>query len=551
MSSRAISIVMLCMCCVPLFVPAQTLDKPGFMQDKSWQLNIEALMGKQPDSAFVLLNEAGAWAKKEGDNATLAWVLKRRGTLYYYLSKNDQAIGNYLQALKLYEELKDSLRIAGMYMNLGNVAGSKKETIDFYLKSIALNHQLGNQPGVAKNLVNVGTTYLDYNEIDSAKYYFERALALSKEIDAVETITSSLLNLSIVYEHEGDVPKAVKSIKEALKYKHQPLSTIQQVYGFFNLSQFYLRLNELDSSLFYLEKTLTTAQYSFSSVQERCFEALKIIYRKQGNFEQAVYYQELKDSIALLNEVMGNEKLFTRMETEHKLMLKEAEVERLDKEVEVRSKTNRMLLVLIGSSLLFGGVSVFLQRDRAQKEEALLQQEHQYLLSKKQLAEAVLKSAALREERLHAKLKHTRAQLQSFAMNFVQNNEMLATLKRSLSKLIKQAVTKKEEKALRDFDSKLRTLTDRDETKKAFLQRAVDLYNEFLEGVEKKHPDLNGTEKELLVLIALQLGYKEIASIYNVKPSTVVMNRYKLRKKMGVPRGESFEYFLRKHLYGA
>jgi tetratricopeptide (TPR) repeat protein len=541
----------LCITLLCLAYGVQGGQKPLFMQQAAWQQNIEALMSKQPDSAFVLLNKASRWAEEKGDTEVLAWVFKRRGTLFYYLLRNDQAISNYLRALELYEALGDSLRIAGMYMNLGNVAGSKRETIAFYLRSIALHRKINNPLGVAKNLVNVGTTYLDYEEIDSAKGYFEEALALSRKEQLVQTRTSSLLNLAIVYEHEGNVEKAISSVKEVLQYAEEPDFNMARVYGFYNLSQFYLRLNKLDSSLFYTDRALELAQHSFSGIQERCFENYRTVYRVQGDFEKALYYQKLKDSIAILNDATNSEKLFSRMETEHRLTLKEAQVEKLDREMEVSAQINWMLVLLIGSSVVFGATAVLLQRDRARKEEALLQQEHLYVQSKKHLAEAVLRSAELKEERLNARLKHTRSELQSFAMNFVQNNEVLAMLKRSVAALIKSAATRKEEKALQDFDASLRALTDRDEAKRAFLEKAMDLYNEFLAGVEKKYPDLNATERELLVLIALQLGYKEIASIYNVKPATVVMNRYKLRKKMSVPHGESFEYFLRKHIYGA
>jgi tetratricopeptide (TPR) repeat protein len=528
----------------------QTYDQPVFMRDTNWRAQIDQFMNQQPDSIFGLLNEAEGWAKKNKQTETLAWVLKRKGTLYYYLSQNDKAIANYLQALSLYQNLKDSLHIAGMYMNLGNVAGSKKETIDFYLLSIQLNRKLNNQLGVSKNLVNVGTTFLDFDQNDSAKIYFEKALELSRLMRTKETIISSLLNLSIVYEHEGNIEKAIKSIKEALAFGVELDYKIGQVYGFYNLSQFYLRLGALDSSIYYTDQALKVAGNSFLNIQERCFFTKKTIYKQMDNYERALRYQKLKDSVALLNYTFSNEKLFSRIENEYHLALKETELQHLDNKVQLSKKLNYMLLLLIGSSVSLGGITIMLQRDRAKKEENLLKQEHAYLQSKKQLAEAVLRSAELKEKKLHSRLRHTKAHLQTFALNFAQHNETLASLKRSVSRLIKNAESKALGKDFQNFYAALHDFDTQNKTQKAFLEKAVGLYDEFLKSVEKKYPDLNANEHELLVLIALQLGHREIASIYGIKPASVMMNRYKLRKKMQVPKGESFESFLRQHIYG-
>jgi DNA-binding CsgD family transcriptional regulator len=52
-------------------------------------------------------------------------------------------------------------------------------------------------------------------------------------------------------------------------------------------------------------------------------------------------------------------------------------------------------------------------------------------------------------------------------------------------------------------------------------------------------------EKRLAALLRLNLSSKEIASILNISPKSVEMNRYRLRKKLGVPSDVGLSEFIR------
>ncbi len=546
---RSLATFLLLLGCLPVF--SQHVAGVIKYRAPEWQEKLEGYMEQQPDSAFLMLDEAWAVAVAESDVGLQAWVLKRRGTVFMYLSNTSKSIQHYLRALEIYRDIKDSASIAGMYMNLGNVAGTKSEKIDFYQKSIALYMDLDNQEGVAKNLVNLGTIYLDYREMDSARYYFDRALTLSREINATATITSSLLNLAIVHESFGEVQMAIGNIKRALVFYEKEDITIGRVYGYFNLSQFYLRLGELKQAEQYLDLTLATAQHSFLTIQQHCYDTYKEICVKRNDYALALRYQKLQDSLSLLNSTLSTEKLFSRMEAEYNANSKEATIEKLDAEVSQALYIRSLLFVLLGSSFLFGGVSFYLQRDSGKKAQALLRQAREYAHTQRELARVELQHSELKKEKLNARLQYTEAELINFAVNFVQNNEIIEELRAKIKTLKRTVANQKEQKALSDFDATLLSLTDRNEAKAAFLGRAAEMHNDLLVTISKKYKSLTAGEREMLVLIILKLNYKEIASIFGVKPSTVIVKRYKLRKKLGIPRGETFEYFIRRNIYRA
>ncbi len=533
---------------LPICSPAGAQNNNGQINDQRWQAQIEDFLMDRPDTALVMLQQSWQLASMESNKEMMAWVLKRKGTLYMYLSDNEQAIDNYLRALALYREIQDSSGIAGMYMNLGNVADAAAEKIDFYKQSIEWYKQLGQPAGVAKSLVNVGTTHLDNYEYELAQPYFEEALKISSDINAAISIASSTLNLAIVYEALGEPAKGIRYIKKALRYYEDNHNPVGMVYGYYNLGQFYLRMAKLDSCEIYINKTLQTAQEGFVDIRRLCYEVLKTIEVERGNYRLAVMRQHQRDSMASLSSALNNARLFARMETEHQVQLKEGAIEKLDMEIERSRSIKQMLIGLLGSLIGLGGLSVFLQRDAGKKAQSLLLQHERYAQTRRALAQRKLQVAELEKKKLDARLQYTQAELTQFALNFVRNNEIIEELGVNISRLRKSAVTKKEAVALSEFKNTLLNLIDQGEAKSAFIKKAVELNNEFITALRQHYPRLTKSERELLILIMLRLNYKEIASIYGVKPSTVVMKRYKVRRKLGMKRGETFDYFVRQNI---
>ena len=56
--------------------------------------------------------------------------------------------------------------------------------------------------------------------------------------------------------------------------------------------------------------------------------------------------------------------------------------------------------------------------------------------------------------------------------------------------------------------------------------------------------ELTKTEREVCSLLRLSLSVKEIASIRNSSSDAIKVTRYRIRKKMNVPKGQKLEVFI-------
>ncbi len=70
---------------------------------------------------------------------------------------------------------------------------------------------------------------------------------------------------------------------------------------------------------------------------------------------------------------------------------------------------------------------------------------------------------------------------------------------------------------------------DRDREK--FQMHINEQNSSFIHRMGESFPSMTENEKRLTSLLRLNLSSKEIASILNISPKSVEMNRYRLRKK--------------------
>jgi len=68
--------------------------------------------------------------------------------------------------------------------------------------------------------------------------------------------------------------------------------------------------------------------------------------------------------------------------------------------------------------------------------------------------------------------------------------------------------------------------------------------NDFFERLEKHFPLLGELDKQLCAYCLANLSSKDIAIIRGVEPKTIEMARYRLRRKLSIPRDSSIHKFL-------
>lgn len=166
-------------------------------------------------------------------------------------------------------------------------------------------------------------------------------------------------------------------------------------------------------------------------------------------------------------------------------------------------------------------------------------------LSKIEQLEKDIKDKVHVEDDLGKELKFRQSEMVTMAMSIIHKNEFLTNLKEEVVK-IKSSVKDHE---IRTELSKLSLMItqdlsiDRDREK---FQMHINKQNSsFIHRLSDSFPSMTDNEKRLASLLRLNLSSKEIASILNISPKSVEMNRYRLRKKLKVNPKVALHDFIR------
>lgn len=207
--------------------------------------------------------------------------------------------------------------------------------------------------------------------------------------------------------------------------------------------------------------------------------------------------------------------------------------------------------VLYGVALISFLFSGFKWLDRRHKSQTLqLEREKELELRQK---DDVIETITLQSEQEIMRLKNDQLQTQiefknqeltSSAMNLIQKNKLLNTIKSSLKHLTEenksQELNTQLNRLIRSIDKDLEGVEDWS----SFADNFDQVHGKFITRLKEKFPELTPQEIKFSAYIRMNLNTKEIANLLGISVRGVEIGRYRVRKKLGLSRQDSLSDFL-------
>lgn len=288
-------------------------------------------------------------------------MLSNIGSLYYNQTDDAKALEYYLQSLTIAEDLGDKLRLATVLQNIGNTYLRKKNTLPlalkYLLRALPLSIELQNQDAIVTIYTNLGESYLEMNKTDSALFYFNKGLEVSKNRE--ELTTNFILN---------DIGKAYakkKDFERAIKYQQQSIALAEKLNARYyvgksilGLADTYLEMGKTDMAVdTYLRGEVILKETHAIEELVHTYEGLTKAFTSQGKISQAFTYQTLfanyKDSLYNIE----TDKKLSNLSLEHNISNKEKDIKLLNKEkalgdLELQKQKATSIAFAVGFGLL-------------------------------------------------------------------------------------------------------------------------------------------------------------------------------------------------------
>jgi tetratricopeptide (TPR) repeat protein len=164
----------------------------------------------QPDQAGQTYLRALAYLQ---DQPETEWTRTNISVLYHQLGmaagvrgQLDEAEDWYRKSLTINEELRNRPGMALTYHQLGITAqqrGRLDEAEDLYRKSLTIDEELGDRPGMARAYHQLGTTAQQRGRLDEAEDWYRRSLTVKEELGNRPGIALTYAQLGLLAEDRG------------------------------------------------------------------------------------------------------------------------------------------------------------------------------------------------------------------------------------------------------------------------------------------------------------------------------------------------------------
>ncbi|WP_286847343.1 tetratricopeptide repeat protein [Proteiniphilum sp. UBA5463] len=486
----------------------------------------------------------GASYEKEGQNndqkveAMLAYSLAEK-----LLGNFDSSIRMLYDALESVTPSNSTLQgriyalMGGLYCSLTDY----NKAIEFNDKATSIFKTTGDSASIALCYNNRGIIHYNLDEFNIAEQFFLQALSINRSLKLMKEVAGNLNNLTL---YKGDNEKKIEYIKEAIVINKNLNAQWSLGENYNNLGKQYFYANQYDNALKALSKAFEIAT-SIGAKELICdnYEYSSWVYAAMGDYKTA--YQSFEKLYLLSNELQSSNKLRSvEQDISNKRYLNQkraAENKEQNYKIELLKRNIFILIVLI---ILLVTISLFFSKWYKRKKFIELM-EARYMLeqSNRQLAELKLRQQKTELENAQKSLNNTRKELTTFAVFLQSKNDLLVKLRNMIRQGYKMTGDELSNhlKSLNLFIAQYQSM---DKERNNILMNVEEKNMEFLQRLTKLHPDLTQGEKDLALLLFINLSTKEIALLTGKIPKTINMNRYRLRKSLNLSSSDNITEYL-------
>ena len=242
-----------------------------------------------------------------------AKALFYHGRVMLELDKEEEALKSFLAAKDVYERTKDHKMLALIAEEVGMI-NRKQELYDDALKSfreaLTVYKQLQDSLSIIGVCQNIARVYLFESKWDSCSLYYNNALEIATQKDYLSEI-SILHELGILYRSMKELSKAERYFLAAYEKETDEEKKYMEC---LSLGYLYMQMGQTENARKYLKMS---ANSSKAYTQISAYDCLYFLEKDIDNFEEAIVYHELADSITNAMEELNSRELIASLQKKY------------------------------------------------------------------------------------------------------------------------------------------------------------------------------------------------------------------------------------------
>jgi len=478
--------------------------------------------------------------KQLKDTFNLGVAYRALGSSYSYKGYTELAMLNNQSSLKEFEKLNDELEIAKTKNNIANIyskIGDTKQALINYNESFNTILKLNKEEYYSMFYLNISALYSKIGKVDTALYLLEKVKKLYKDDNKINITVPAKYNSSMAdcYAKINELDSSLYYYDIAIKLAEKNKINYFLETAYHGYASVLLKLKKYSLASNYFLKSLELSLKSGNLAnQSNAYKGLYSLNIETNKYKDATIYMSkyisIKDSLyekrtstrieelRLLYDIDSKNKEITLIEKNSKIALLKSK--------NANSKTKQVLYLIIIVITVLVSISIIF-----------------IIQTRRKLLNSKLEKNKLKNSYLQKEVKYKTTQLTDFALYIIKRNDFLRDVNTQLKKIKKNA-NSEILPDIRNVEDLIKYSINISKDRKEFNSQVELVNQEFYEKIEQKYPELTKNEKNIAILLKLNLSSKEIASILNVSSKSIDNYRYNIRKKLNLTPKEDLNTIL-------
>jgi len=433
--------------------------------------------------------------------------------------------------------------------NIGLVYSNQKPYYDkallYFKEYLKISIEADNETEIMGANMNIGMQFQRMQQFDSAEYYYNIAFDLAKKLDKKHHIAISYSFLAEIENMKGNDKQYRKFAFKSINILKKEGYLIDLAAAYYDLSDWFLENNNIDSSLYYSNAMFDIAdEYELGMYKQNALLRLSDIYKSDKDYRKA--YDNLRAYIELKDSIISQEtkEKLAQLQTIYEVEIKDKEIENLRITERLQSRKELFYLFIIITVIIVSGIIIFSFVVKRRKDRLVSKQRIIIHEKEKELSMLELEKSKANEKELETKLAFKTRQLTTHAVSMMQKNKLMHELSDSMAKVSKY-VNDDKKNEIRKLQQQIKRSLNVEKDWELFKMYFEQVNKDFFTKLLKKVPSLSSNDLRLSALIRLNMNIKEAASVFNVEPASVKSARYRLRKKLELDQEDDLYEYMR------
>lgn len=488
------------------------------------------------DSSFLQLKNSLGHAMQEENELAAAQCLKQMGHICYHMGYYTQALEYHLQADKIFNKKNKALlraenldEIGMVFMQNDQLALARQQ----YDEALSIYRLSKHDPGMAITYGKIGHLFIKLHLYDSAFLYERRSLNYYMSVRDDEGMARVYGEIGNIYEDMQKYDSSFYYTSRYVSLSEQTRDTTACIEGLNNLGDILRKTGRYTEALILTRRAILLSRLTREEFHLiNSYEDIAKTHHQMKNNDSAYYYLRAARQQA--------EKIYSRETGTQLAMLKTIyEVEKKNVEI-MKLKAGRRItvsLVIIGLlMLIIGGLIISRQRLKIKNARLLNEQERNIYESQRSIME-------LQKQTLKQELEVKSRDLGTHTLHIIQKNQFLENLYRQLDEMLKDD-RRDQKKQIKQLQLQINQNFNHEKQWDEFHGIFDEVNHEFFKKLKTRCDNLTRSDLRLVALLKMNLPSTDIATLLGISQDSLRVVRYRLRKKLGLQKGESLTMFI-------